>query len=125
ERERRVPVETLRQAAEAGLCGLLIPCEQGGAGLSTVGVARTMEELAAADMAFAFALVVHNNIIGAIVRGGSPALEQRYLDEMRHGRRFGAFLLTEPDVGSDAAAITTRARRDGEEWVIDGEKAWV
>jgi alkylation response protein AidB-like acyl-CoA dehydrogenase len=84
-----------------------------------------MQTLAAADLAFAFALVVHNNLAGAVARGASEAQRRRYLPDMLAGRRVGAFLLTEPRGGSDAAAIKTRAIRDGAGWRLDGEKAWV
>lgn len=123
--DRRVPLEALRQAADLGLAGLLVPAESGGADLGALAMSRVMETLAAADMAFAFALVVHNNLAGSIARNGTAAQRRRYLPAMLSGECIGAFLLTEPQGGSDAAAITTRARRDGEGWVLDGEKAWV
>ena len=125
EAERCQPVEAIRAAAAAGLAGLLVPADQGGAGLRVAATARVMEELAAACMAFAFALVVHNNLAGAIARLGSPAQRARYLPDMLAGRRIGAFLLTEPGAGSDAAAIATRATRDGGGWRISGQKAWI
>ncbi len=125
ERDRQVPLETLRAAAEAGLAGLLVPGENGGRGLGTSAAARVFEELAAADMAFAFSLVVHNNLAASIARNGTPEQRERYLPPMLAGRRLGAFCLTEPGTGSDAAAITTRAARAGGGWRIDGEKAWV
>ncbi len=125
EARRTVPRAALGEAAAAGLCGLIVPTELGGQGLGVVATARVMQELAAADMAFGFALVVHNNLAGSIARNGTTAQIGRYLPDMLAGRRIGAFLLTEPQVGSDAAAIETRARRNGDGWVLDGEKAWV
>ena len=84
-----------------------------------------LEEVAAVDLGAAFSLVVHNNLVSAVARRASPVLRERYLGDLIGGRLLGAFLLTEPGVGSDAAAITTRAtERDGG-WVLDGEKAWV
>jgi alkylation response protein AidB-like acyl-CoA dehydrogenase len=88
-------------------------------------VARVLEELAGECMAFAFSLVVHNNLAGNIAANGNDDQKARYLPTMLSGERIGAFLLTEPGAGSDAAGITTAARRDGDGWVIEGEKAWV
>ena len=125
EEERRYPREAFPEAAARGLCGLVVPVEMGGAGLGAAAMARVMEELAGADMAFSFGLVVHNNLAGAIARHGDPRHVETYLDDLIAGRRVGAFLLTEPRGGSDAGAILTRARRESGGWVIDGEKAWV
>lgn len=125
EQERRLPREAIEQAAEAGLCALLAPPEIGGAGLGVSAMARVMEELAGACFAFTFTLVVHNNLVGNIARNGTKAQIERYVSDMSHARRLGAFLLTEPGAGSDAAALATTAKRDGKGWVIDGEKAWV
>lgn len=125
ERERHVPVETFRAAAAAGLAGLLVPEAQGGRGASLTALARVMEELAACSLPFAFMLVVHNNLAGNIARNGTPGQQARYLQEMMAGRRMGAFCLTEPGAGSDAAAITTSARQEDGLWRLDGEKAWV
>jgi len=125
EQARSMPVATLRAAAEAGLTGLLLPAEAGGHGLSYTAMARVMEEMAAADMAFAFSLVVHNNLMGNIAANGDAAQQARHLPALLAGERIGAFLLTEPSGGSDAAAIRTRAVRDGDGWRLDGAKAWV
>ena len=124
ELRRRMPDEAFREAGARGLCGLIVPREQGGAGCGAAAMARVVQALAAADMAFAFGLVVHNNLAGAVARSGSEAQRRRHLPEMLAGRRIGAFLLTEPRGGSDAAAIETRAVRDGAGWRLDGEKAW-
>ncbi len=125
EEQRRFPREAIAAAGDAGLTGLLVPEALGGAGASPTVLARAMEELAAADFAFAFALVVHNNLAANIARNGTDAHKERHLPAMVAGRRIGAFLLTEPGMGSDAAAVATRARRDGGGWRIEGEKAWV
>lgn len=125
EDERRYPREAVAEAAARGLCGLVVPAEMGGAGLGAAAMARVMEELASADMAFSFGLVVHNNLAGAIARHGDPRQVEAYLDDLVAGHRVGAFLLTEARGGSDAGAILTRARRETGGWVIDGEKAWV
>ena len=122
---REVPLAALRQAASLGLAGLLVPKGLGGAGLGATGTSRIMEILAAADMAFGFALVVQNNLAGNIARNGTGAQIDRYLPALLAAERIGAFLLTEARGGSDAAAIETRATRDGDGWILNGEKAWI
>ena len=124
ERQRCLPPERIRPAAEAGLTGLLLAQDQGG-GLSKTAMARVMEELSRADMAYAFVLVVQNNFMNAIAQAGSQAQRERYLPGMLSGDCLGAFLLTEPQSGSDAANVTTTARRDGGGWILNGAKAWV
>ena len=125
ERQRRMPPDGIRPAAQAGLTGLLLDEALGGRGLSKTAMARVMEELSKADMAYAFVLVVHNNFMNAIAQAGSPAQKERYLPGLLSGDRLGAFLLTEPQSGSDAANVTTTARRDGGDWVLNGAKAWI
>ena len=125
ERARRVPVEAIRDAAARGLCGLMVPAAHGGAGYGMSTAARVFEELAVGCMAFAFSLEVQNNLARSVASFGTAGQIARHLPPLLSGARIGAFLLTEPGVGSDAAAITTRATRDGDGWVIDGEKAWV
>lgn len=121
----RVPYEAFEQAADAGLCGLLVPESLGGRGLGVGGMAVVMEVLASACMNTAFSFVVHNNLTANIARNGSEAQIDRYVTEMVRGRKIGAFLLTEPGAGSDAQAIATRAESIDGGWRISGEKAWV
>lgn len=125
ELDRRYPRELVRRAGEAGLLGLMAPVEQGGRGLGLLGTARVAEVLAGADMGLAFSLKVHGNFTASMARTGSPAQRERYLADMMAGRRIGAFLLTEPDVGSDATRIETQARRRDGGWVLSGRKAWI
>ena len=125
ERERTMPRAVMRQAAEAGLCRLLVPRDMGGHGLRVLAMAKVMEHLAAADLAAAFALVVHNNFCRSLSANGSEALLERYLRTSSEGETIGSFLLTEPQSGSDAANLRTTGVRDGDEWVINGEKAWI
>ena len=125
ERDRALPRDYFIEAAGAGLCGLLVPEDRGGAGLGVLAVAHVMEALASADMAAAFALVVHNNLAANICLNGAGELQDAYLPDMVAGRRIGAFLLTEPQSGSDAAGVRAAAQQDGDGWVLSGEKAWV
>ena len=121
----RVPDDSFEQAAELGLCGLLVPQALGGGGLEVGGMAAVMEVLASACMSSAFSLVVHNNAAGFIGRHGSQAQIDRFIPDMLRGRKIGAFLLTEPQAGSDAQSIMTSAERTAGGWLINGEKAWV
>ena len=121
----RVPYEVIKQAASAGLCGLMVPQHLGGLGLTIRGATAVVEALAAACMSSSFSLVVHNNLVAHIARHGSALQIETYIEGMVCGRRVGAFLLTEPEVGSDVQAITTRAKQVDGGWVINGEKAWV
>lgn len=125
EAERRFPREAFQAAATAGLCGLLVPRDQGGEGLALGAVADVMATLSAADLGFAFALVCHNNLAGGIGQNGSDWQRETFVGPMVRGEKLGAFLLTEPDAGSDAAAIRTRATRSDQGWVLNGAKAWI
>ena len=125
QRAGSVPREFFRAAAEAGLCRLQVPTADGGLGLDTAAYAEVAAVLAAHCMATTFALVVHNNLAAAIARDGNVALKTRYLAPMMQGEKIGAFLLTEPQAGSDAAALATSAELDGNGWRLRGEKAWI
>ena len=103
----------------------MVPQHLGGLGLTIRGTMAVVETLAAACMSSSFSLVVHNNLVAHIARYGSTRQIETYIKEMVCGRRVGAFLLTEPEVGSDVQAITTRAERVDGGWIITGEKAWV
>ena len=120
-----VPREAFREAATHGLCRLTVPKSMDGHGLGVPAMALVVEALATACMASAFALTVHNNLARGIARYGSTAQQQRWLPDLSAAKQIGAFLLTEPQGGSDAAAIATTARRDGSSWRLDGDKAWV
>lgn len=122
ERERRVPPERYRQAADLGYTGMLCPAELGGLGWDFRTIALVLEELAQGSLALTFSLVVHNNLVRALALRGTPAQRERWLRRALDAELLGGFCLTEPGVGSDAAAITATARRDGESYVLDGEK---
>jgi alkylation response protein AidB-like acyl-CoA dehydrogenase len=124
ERDRVVPIETFRAAGAEGFCRMLVAREQGGLGLPFLEAMGLFEEISTACMAFAFSLTVQNNMARSVATAGSADQVARYLPGLISGETVAAFLLTEPGAGSDAAAITTTARRDGDGWVIDGAKAW-
>jgi alkylation response protein AidB-like acyl-CoA dehydrogenase len=125
ERDRVMPVETFRAAGAEGFCGMMVPREQGGLGIPFREAMAVFEEIATQCMAFAFTLEVQNNTARSVAVNGTPDQVARYLPGLLSGDIIAAFLLTEPGVGSDAAAITTTATPDGDGWVIDGEKAWI
>ncbi len=125
ESERRFAHEAFESAAANGFTGLLVPTADGGAELSQFGLARVLEEIAAVDLAVAFSLVCHNNLANSVSKLAPPEMRETALPELVSGKKIGAFLLTEPEAGSDAAAITVSAQRDGDSWVLNGSKAWV
>ncbi|MBJ81961.1 MAG: hypothetical protein CL462_03555 [Acidimicrobiaceae bacterium] len=125
ETERRFAREAFDSAGQNRLTGLLVPSNDGGEDISVIGLARVLEEIAAADFSIAFSLVCHNNLAGAVGRRPNGPLRDSVLPGLVEGSLVGAFLLTEPEVGSDAAAIAVAATNDGDEWLLNGEKAWV
>jgi butyryl-CoA dehydrogenase len=119
----RFPTELIPQMAELGLFGIMIPQEYGGAGLDTVSAAIIVEEIARVDAAVALIVASHNSLCAAhILNFGSEIQKQKYLPSLARGEKLGAWALTEPGSGSDAAALKTRATLEGEHWVLAGEK---
>jgi alkylation response protein AidB-like acyl-CoA dehydrogenase len=109
-----------------GFLGMLIPEEYDGLGLDTTSYLLALEEIAAADASTAVLMSVHNSLpTQMLLRWGSEQLRDRYLRPMARGELLGAFALSEPDAGSDAASLRTQAVRDGDSWVLNGTKAWV
>lgn len=118
-------ISTLRLASKFGLLGLQVAPTRGGAGLSAVAAARVYEEIAEGCLAHAFSLEVHNNIATLVSRRATRVQQDRWLPRLLSGDAVAAFCLTEPSMGSDAAAIQCTADRNGSDWVLNGEKAWV
>lgn len=126
ELRREQPRESLRRAAEEGFAGLLVPTSLGGSGASHVEAAQVFEELSRGCMAFAFSLVVQNNLAAGVAASPNRALAERWLPSLMSAGAIGAFCLTESDVaGSDAAAIRTRAMGVEGGWELSGAKGWV
>ncbi len=125
-REDAVPNDILEEMKEMGLYGMTIPEEFGGLGLTTSEEVEVGFELGRCSPAFRSAFGTTNGIGSqAIVIDGTDEQKQRYLPRLATGDIVGSFALTEPDAGSDAAALTTRAVRDGDEYVIDGTKRFI
>jgi butyryl-CoA dehydrogenase len=119
----RFPTELLPKMAELGLFGIMIPQEYGGAGLDTASAAIIVEELARVDAAIALIIASHNSLCAAhILNFGGEKQKRKYLPSLARGEKLGAWALTEPGSGSDAAALKTRATLDGEHWTLTGEK---
>jgi acyl-CoA dehydrogenase len=126
ERERRLPDELIARLRELGYFGLTIPEKYGGQGLSTLAHLVVQEELGRSHAAFNM-LISGNNGIGVmgILLEGSEAQKQRWLPRLASGEWIAAFALTEPNAGSDAQAIETRATRKGNQWVLNGTKHFI
>jgi butyryl-CoA dehydrogenase len=126
EREGKFPAEQIRKLGDLGCCGMLVPEEWGGAGTDSVSYALMLEEVARVCASTAVALSVTNSVVGVPVwKFGSEAQKKKYLTPLSRGEILGAFCLTEPQAGSDAAGIQTRAVREGDHYVLNGTKAWV
>jgi butyryl-CoA dehydrogenase len=125
DREKEFPRDALKGLAAMGLYGVAIPEKWGGAGLDYTSLAIACEEIAAGDCATA-TIVAVNNLVAGILNGyASQNQKEKYLKPLAQGKLLGAFALTEPQVGSDASAITTRAERKGDEYVINGVKQFI
>src|SRR5437762_6313077 len=126
DRESRFPKEALAELGRLGFMGMLVPPEYGGAGADHVGYALALEEIAAGDGSVSTILSVHNSVgCMPVLRYGSEEQKRRLLFPMARGDMLAAFCLTEPQAGSDAAAIKTRARRHGNRWVVNGTKQFI
>jgi len=120
------PAEILTRLGATGLLGALVPEEYGGAGLDYVSYALAVEELNRVDASVGITMWAHNSLCtNHIAMFGSPEQKRRYLPKLARGEALGAWGLTEPGSGSDAAAMKTRAVRDGEHFVLDGSKAFI
>lgn len=125
ELEDAYPDDMVAQMAEFGLFGATIPEQYGGLGLDVSTYARIIEELSRGFMSLAG--VVNSHLIAAnlITRFGTEEQRVHWLPQLATAERRGCFSLSEPDSGSDAAALRCKAQRDGDEWVINGTKMWV
>jgi butyryl-CoA dehydrogenase len=126
DREEKFAAVELRRLGELGCCGMLIPESHGGAGADTISYVLMLEEVARVDAAMAVALSVTNSLAALpVLKYGTEAQRAKYLRRLAHGEILGAFCLTEPQAGSDAAAIATSAIRHGSTHRLNGTKSWV
>ncbi len=126
DKEHRFPEETVEKMARYGLMGIPFPTELGGAGGDELSYAITVEELAKCCASTAVIVSAHTSLCcWPIYKYGTPAQKQKYLPDLLSGKKLGAFGLTEPGAGTDAAGQQTRAALDGDEWVINGSKVFI
>ncbi|GJD51367.1 Acyl-CoA dehydrogenase [Methylobacterium crusticola] len=126
DREARFPREALAEMGTLGFMGMLVPEEHGGAAADHVAYALAIEEVAAGDGAVSTIMSVHNSVgCMPILRFGTDDQKRRFLAPLARGEMLAAFCLTEPGAGSDAAALKTRARRDGNKWILSGTKQFI
>lgn len=120
------PGDVLAELGELGLYGMTIPEQWGGAGTDYVSFALAIEEIAAGDGACSTILSVNNSVVcGPLLKYGSDYLKEKYLRPLASGEMLGCFCLTEPQAGSDAAALRARAVREGDEYVLNGTKQFI
>lgn len=126
DREGRFPIEIVPRMASLGLMGMTVPVDYGGSGLDMKAIATAIEALAWGDGGIALTVASHNSLCaGHIASFGDDVQRRRFLPRLASGEVLGAWCLTEPAAGSDAAGIQTRAERRGERWVLNGTKALI
>ena len=120
------PKEAIRKLGESGFMGMLVPSEWGGAGMDYTTYLLALIEIAAGDASCSTIMSVNNSVVCMpLYTYGSTAQKERYLRSLAQGKMLGAFALTEPQAGSDAKAIQTRAHREGESYVLNGIKQFI
>ena len=125
DRENGYPTEFVKELTESGFLTVLIPEEYGGAGLGVIEAAVVMEEVCRAG-AHAGACHAQMYVMGSVLRHGNASQKKKYLPEIAAGRiRLQSFGVTEPTTGTDTTNLKTTARKDGDEYVIDGQKVWI
>ncbi|MEV6362353.1 acyl-CoA dehydrogenase family protein [Nocardia asteroides] len=125
EHDDAYPQDIVDGMKEMGLFGLMIPEEYGGLGESLLTYALVVEEIARGWMSVSGVINTHFIVAYMLRQHGTAEQQQHYLPKMATGEIRGAFSMSEPDLGSDVAAIKTRARRDGDDYVVDGSKMWL
>lgn len=123
--KKHFPVDVIRNAAELGLGGIMVSEEHGGSGLGRVEAVLVYEALATGCAAISAYLSIHNMVASMIDKHGSVAQRETYLPRLCAGEILASYCLTEPACGSDAAALTTRAERDGDDYLLTGQKMFI
>ena len=121
------PLDNIREMGQLGLMGIEVPHEYGGAGMDPIAYVLAMIEIAAADAATATIMSVNNSLFcNGILKHGNEEQKQKYVRAIATGEAIGAYALTEPQSGSDASAMHTRASKNADgDWVINGKKSWI
>jgi len=120
------PLDTIRQAGELGLAGVAVPEEYGGAGMDVVAYTVAIEEISRVCASTGVILSVNNSLVcDPLLHFANEEQKRDFLAPLASGAKLGCFALTEPEAGSDAGAVRTRARRDGEGYVLDGDKVFI
>lgn len=123
---REFPWENCKKLAELGLMGVTVPEEYGGAGMDTLAYVTVIEELSRACASTGVVAAVQNSLATTpLLSFGSEELKKKYLPQLASGEKIGAYALTEPGAGSDAASIKTTCRLEGDHYILDGQKNWI
>ena len=125
DRDHHFPVDVIRRAAEQGYLALYLAEEDGGLGLSRLSASLIFEQLSAGCVATTAFLTIHNMASWMLASFADQALKDQWLPRLTSGELLASYCLTEPDAGSDAANLRTRAKRDGDDYVLDGSKCFI
>ena len=125
DQEEEFPRGALAKAGECGFCGIYMPEAHGGLGLRRMDAALIFEELAAGCTSTTAYLTIHNMVSWIVASWGQPPVLEQWAARLARGEALGSYCLTEPDAGSDAAALKTRAERDGDRSFLSGNKAFI
>ncbi len=125
DKKEQFPVKSVKYLQELGFMAMMVSEEYGGSGLDTVSYALAMEEISAACASTGVTMSVNNSLYAYPVEAfGTHEQKQKYLEPIISDH-IGAFALSEPDAGSDPAAMTTKAVKDGDDWILNGSKMWI
>jgi len=126
DRNATFPKEALAEMGRLGFMGMQVPEEWGGSGVDHVAYALAVEEIAAGDASTSTIMSVHNSVVCMpVLKYGTTEQKEKFLRKLAKGEMLGCFCLTEPQAGSDASSLKTRARRDGNHWVLNGTKQFI
>lgn len=125
DRASHFPIDVIKQCGELGFLGLYTSPEYDGLGLPRLDSAMVFEELAWGDTAVAAYITIHNMVAWMIAEFGNPELASRFVPNMVSGEWLGSYCLTEPSAGSDAASLSTKAVKDGDDYILNGEKTFI
>ena len=120
------PYEQIKMMGELGFMGMMVPENLGGSGLDTISYVIALEEIASVELATSTVMSVNNSLVCQILMEyGTPEQKEKYLRSLAKGEKLGAYSLSEPQSGSDASNMRTFAKKDGDNYIINGVKNWV